>query len=233
MPTPRRKPTAAKTTSAASRPTRRRRPPAEPDDAVVLAGPPGRLTATVTVENLTADRLVVRRPTLHLDGEAVTGAASAIIRAGRTVEVPVVVPLPATTPPGRHDAEMELGGVRHRVVVDVAPHFSLELSPRRVLAVEGSQDVALVVTNTGNVRMPLAAVTMARTDDGGPDPGPDVVLTLDAPVVVEPGGTVTLAARLEVPAGLEAARRHTASVPVGTADLDVVILPRDRSESTS
>ncbi|WP_344252866.1 hypothetical protein [Terrabacter carboxydivorans] len=233
MPTPRRKPPAAKTVSTPARPSRRRPPAAEPDDAIVLAGPPGRLTTTVTVENVSADRLVVRRPTLHLGGEAVTGAASAIIPGGRTVEVPVVVPLPATTPPGRHEAEMELGGVRRRVVVDVAPHPALELSPRRVLAVEGSQDVTLVVTNTGNVRMPLAALTMARADDGGPDPGPDVVLALEAPAAVEPGQTVTLPARLEVPPGLDPARRHTASVPVGIADLDVVILPRDRSESKS
>lgn len=233
MPTPRRKPTTAKTASADGSPTRRRPPAPKPDDTIVLAGPPGRLTTTVTVENLSADRLVVRRPTLHLEGETVTGAASAIIPGGRTVEVPVVVPLPATTPPGRHEGEMELGGVRRRVVVDVVPHLSLELSPRRVLAVEGSQEVTLVVTNTGNVRMPLAALSMARTDDGGPDPGPDVVLALDGPTVVEPGETVTLAARLEVPRGLEAARRHTASVPVGIADLDVVILPRDRSESKS
>ena len=229
MPTPRRKPSAAKATSA----SRRRPAGPKPDEPIVLAGPPGRLTTTVTVENLSVDRLVVRRPTLHLDGEAVTGAASAIVPAGRTVEVPVVVPLPATTPPGRHEAQMELGGVRHTVVVDVAPHLSLVVSPHRVLAVEGSQDVTLVVTNTGNVRMPLAALAMARTDDGGPDQGPDVVLALDATVTVDPGQTVTLAARLEVPSGLDAARRHTASVPVGIADLDVVILPRDRSESKS
>ena len=233
MPTPRRKPATTKAASSPARPSRRRPPAAEPDDAIVLAGPPGRLTTTVTVENVSAERLVVRRPTLHLGGEAVTGAASAIIPRGHTVEVPVVVPLPSSTPPGRHEAEMELGGVRRPVVVDVAPHLALELSPRRVLAVEGSQDVTLVVTNTGNVRMPLAALTMARTDDGGPDPGPDVSLALDAPAVVEPGQTVTLAARLEVPPGLDPARRHTASVPVGVADLDVVILPRDRSESKS
>jgi len=73
MPTPRRKPTAGQTPSTESRPPRRRHPAAKPDDVVVLAGPPGRLATTVTVANLTADRLVVRRPTLHLEGRAVTG----------------------------------------------------------------------------------------------------------------------------------------------------------------
>ena len=199
----------------------------------MLSGPPGRLTTTVTVENASGERLVVRQPTLHLGGHAVTGTATAIIAPGATATVPVAVPLAASTPPGRHVAEMELGGVRRSVVVSVAPHLSLELSPQRVLAVPGRQDVTLVVTNAGNVRMPLSARAIARTDDGGPDPGPDVELLLDAPMVVEPGQTVTLTARLEVPRGLEPARRHTATLPVGTADLHVIILPRDASETKS
>ena len=223
MPTPRRK--------AAT--SRRSRPAAPAEDAIVLSGPPGRLTTTVTVENTSGARLVVRPPTLHLEGLSVTGSATAIIATGATASVPVTVPLAASTPPGRHEAEMELGGVRRPVVVTIAPHLSLELSPSRVLAAPGRQDVTLVVSNSGNVRMPLASRAMARTDDGGPDPGPDVVLVLDAPTVVEPGQTLTLEARLEVPKDLEPARRHIATIPVGTADLQVIILPRDATETTS
>ena len=223
MPTPRRK-----------APTSKRSQPAAPaEDAIVLSGPPGRLTTTVTVENTSGARLVVRQPTLHLDGLSVTGSATAIIATGATASVPVTVPLAASTPPGRHEAEMELGGVRRPVVVTVVEHLSLELSPSRVLAAPGRQDVTLVVTNSGNVRMPLASRAMARTDDGGPDPGPDVALVLDAPIVVEPGQTLTLEARLEVPEELEPARRHIATIPVGTADLQVIILPRDATETTS
>jgi hypothetical protein len=222
MPTPRRRTSTSKRTR-----------PAEAEDAIVLSGPPGRLTTTVTVENTSGARLVVRQPTLHLDGLSVTGSATAIIATGATASVPVTVPLAASTPPGRHEAEMELGGVRRPVVVTVVEHVSLELSPGRVLAEPGSQELTLVVSNSGNVRMPLASRAMARTDDGGPDPGPDVVLALDTPTVVEPGQTLTLQARLEVPEDLEPARRHTATIPVGTADLQVIILPRDASETKS
>jgi len=123
--------------------------------------------------------------------------------------------------------------VRRPVVVTVVEHLSLELSPSRVLAAPGRQDVTLVVTNSGNVRMPLASRAIARTHHRGPDPGPDVVLLLDAPTVVEPGQTLTLEARLEVPEDLEPTRRHIATIPVGTADLQVIILPRDATETTS
>ena len=170
MPTPRRRTTSPKKAAA------KRAAPA--DDAIVLSGPPGRLTTTVTVENASVGRLVVRQPTLHLGDRAVIGTATAIIAPGATATVPVTVPLAPTTPPGRQDAEMELGGVRRPVVVSVAPHLSLGLSPQRVLAVPGRQDVTLVVTNAGNVPMPLSARAIARTDDGGPDPGPDVALLL-------------------------------------------------------
>ena len=70
----------------------------------------------------------------------------------------------------------------------------------------------------------------ARTDDGGPDPGPDVTLTLTDATTAAPGTTSVLRGSLSVPAELDPTRRHTARVPVGTADLDVTILPRDPSE---
>jgi hypothetical protein len=224
MPTPRRRSTS---TPKPAEP----RTPAE--DVIVLAGPPGRLMTTVTVHNASDDRLVVRQPTLRLEGTAVTGAATAIIAPGATAAVPVAVPLDPSTPPGRLEGEMELGGVSRPVVVEVAPHLSLDLTPSRVLATPGRQELTLVVTNTGNVRMPLSSRAVASTDDGDGEPGPEVALVLEAPVLLEPGQRATLTARLEVPQELEPARRHTATVPVGIADLRVIILPRDTSETKS
>ena len=91
----------------------------------------------------------------------------------------------------------------------------------------------VTVVNEGNVPIPLAAVTRARTDDGGPDPGPDVTLRVADPPVVDPGTTVTVDATLSVPDELDPTRRHLARVPVGTADLDVIVLPRTASEKPS
>ena len=112
----------------------------------------------------------------------------------------------------------------------VEPDLSMHVSPRRILGEIGRRAVTLTVANDGNLPNPLAAVVRARTDDGGPDPGPDVTLTLSAAATLAPGSTTVFDAHLTVPAELDPARRHTARIPVGTADLDVIILPRDPSE---
>lgn len=215
-------------------PSPRRSKPAtpKPPDPIVLTGPPTRLRATVTVENTSDARLTVRGSALHLEGGRVaTGTAAALIGPGTTASLPVVVPLDPLTSPGTYAAELEVSGARRAAVVHVEPHLSLEVSPGRILAVPGRQSVTLVVANHGNVAMPLAARVVARTDDGGPEPGPDVTLVFKAAVTVEPGGSATLTGRLEVPSTLDPARRHTATLPVGVADLSVIILPHRPSET--
>jgi hypothetical protein len=230
MPTSRRKPTKAAAAKAGT--AMAGAPPASA--SLVVTGPPGQLRTTVTVEN-TADRQVaVRGAVLHGVGEApAPGGVAALIPAGSTATVPVSFSVDAATPPGEYAAELEVGGARRTAVVRVEPHFSMRVSPRRVLAAPGRQDVELVVTNEGNLEVTVAALSRARTDDGGPDPGPDVSLVLDAAVIVTAASSVSTTAHLEVPEGLDPTRRHTASIPVGLADLDVIILPRSASESPS
>jgi len=202
-----------------------------PADVIVLAGPPGMLKATVSVENAVDQRVAVRGLTLHRSGQqAVTGGGAALIAPGATAHLPVSFRLEPGTAPGEYPAEVEVGGIRREAVLLVAADLSLHVSPRRLLAEVGSTPVTLSVTNDGNVELPLAAVVRARTDDGGPDPGPDVTLTLDAATTAAPGTTTVVQGDLVVPTGLDPTRRHTARVPVGTADLDVIILPRDPSE---
>jgi hypothetical protein len=227
--------------SPASATARRPRKPADP--GIVLTGPPGQLRTAVSVENVAEQRVAVRGPALHRSGhEPLTGAGAAVIGPGATARVPVTFSLEAGTPPGEYDAEVEVGGVRRPALLRVEPRPSLSVSPRRLLAGVGRTTVVLTVTNDGNVGMALAPLARARTrwDDGGPgrsrddagrdDPGPDVSLSLTQPPTVEPGATVTVEGRLDVPGDLDPTRRHVARLPVGTADLDVTILPRTASE---
>ena len=220
----------------------------EAGDALVLTGPPGLLRATVSVENAVDQRVAVRGLTLHRAGRRdVTGSFAAVIAPGATAQVPVSFRLEADTAPGDYTAEVEVGGIRREALLRVEPDPTMRVSPRRLLAEVGRSEVTLTVSNDGNLVVPLAAVVRARTDDGdprhgsdlvlragtgdrGPAAGPDVTLTLAAATSLAPGSTAVLQAQLTVPTELDPTRRHTARIPVGTADLDVTILPRDPSE---
>lgn len=227
---PARKPAASKDTARRTAGATAGPAPTGPD-AIVLTGPPGLLRTTVSVENAVDQRVAVRGLTLHRAGRAaLTGGGSAVIAPGATAEVPVSFRLEAGTPPGDYPAEVEVGGIRREAVLRVEPELGLRVSPRRLLAEVGSSEVTLTVTNDGNVPIPLATTVRARTDDGGPDPGPDVTLTLRGATTVAVGATSVLGGTLAVPPELDPTRRHTARVPVGTADLDVIILSRDPSE---
>ena len=230
MTTARRKPTKSTGTTKAAAAVRKAKPAV---DTIVLAGPPSLLRATVSVENAVDQRVAVRGLTLHRKGrEALAGAGVAVIAPGATADVPVSFRLEPDTPPGEYAAEVEVGGIRREAVLRVEPDLSMHVSPRRVLAEVGRHRLTLTVANDGNLTIALAVVVRAHTDDGSPDPdaGPDVTLTLTAPATVAPGTTIVLEGDLTVPEELDPTRRHTARIPVGTADLDVIILPRDPSE---
>ena len=231
MTTTRRKTTKA-TKATATRATAAKATPAMPShDAIVLTGPPGLLRTTVSVANAVDQRVSVRGLTLHRSGQqALIGAGAAVIAPGATAQVPVSFRLEPDTPPGEYAAEVEVGGIRREAVLRVEPDLSMHVSPHRLLAQVGDQEVTLTLANDGNLAIPLATVVRARTDDGGPDPGPDVVLTQTGATTAAPGSTTLLRGTLSVPEELDPTRRHTARVPVGTADLDVIILPRDPSE---
>ncbi len=210
------------------------RPATPPADAIVLSGPPTSLRTTVTVENTSEGRLAIRGATLHLDdGTPVPGTAAALIGAGATASLPVRVALDPTTAPGRYAAELEVSGARRSAVIRVQTHLSLSVSPGEVLAAVGRRSIALDVANDGNVAIPLAGRVIAATDDGRGEPGPEITLEVDNPTTLEPGTSVTLEAHLVVPKGLDPARRHVARVPVGVADLIVIVLPHTESETPS
>ena len=216
---------------AARRPKRPATPPA---DAIVLSGPPTSLRTTVTVENTSEGRLAIRGATLHLDdGTPVPGTAGALIGAGSTASLPVRVSLDPTTAPGTYAAELEVSGARRSAVIRVQTELSLSVSPDEVLAVAGRRAIGIDVANDGNVAIPLAGRVIAATDDGRGEPGPEITLEVDNPTTLEPGDSVTLKGHLAVPKGLDPARRHVARLPVGVADLIVIVLPHTESETPS
>lgn len=198
-----------------------------PKDPLIFSGPPGRLRADLTVANTGDRRLAVRGLTVLRKGSPdLDVQAAALVPPGATASMQVTLPVEPGTSPGDYPAEVEVAGVRRVAVLRVEAVLSMSITPRQLIAEPGTQDVSIVAVNEGNVDLLLASVSKGRTSDGGKEPGPDVTLTLKAPAVLAAATTITLHGQLEVPASLEVARRHTASVPVGLSDLEVIILPR-------
>jgi len=232
-----RKKTASKTTTRrtpARKTTTRRTPKSvaakgipKGDGPLIFSGPPTGLRAEVTVANTGDRRLAVRSLTVVREGSAdVDASVSIIVPPGRTVSMPVLLPMDPGTRPGDYPAEVHIAGVSRAAVLRVEAELTMHIAPQRLLVEPGRHKVSIVAVNEGNVDLPLAPVTRGRTSDGGKDPGPDITLTLSTPVVLKAASTVTIQGQLDVPQSLEPTRRHTASVPVGLADLKVIILPR-------
>jgi hypothetical protein len=196
-------------------------------DPLIFTGTPRHMSAEVTIANTGERRLAVRALTVSRDGSAdVDVPMAALVAPGTTASMPVTVPMDPATSPGDYPAEVQVAGIRRAALLRVQAELAMHIMPRRVLAEPGTQNVSFVAVNEGNVDVPLAKVTLGRTSDGGEEPGPDVTLTLRAPVVLAASSTALVHGRLKVPQSLEPTRRHTASVPVGLADLEVIILAR-------
>ncbi|HEX2704603.1 MAG TPA: hypothetical protein VHM65_02500 [Candidatus Lustribacter sp.] len=167
----------------------------------------------------------------------VAGQASALIPPGATEQVDLTIPMDPYTEPGEYAAQLDVGGVLRPVVVVVEPELAMRVSPAKVLAGPGRTSLELVVRNDGNVAIALAGTTRSWTvpsGKGDADHGPEVTLRLGADdLVLEPGGMVRVTATLEVPEDLDREHRHESRVPLGLADLTVLVLPRDVAPLTT
>ena len=203
-------------------------------EPLLLSGPPDGLRANVSLENASDKRVSVRGLVLRRDGaDDLAVRFGAILPPASTTAVPLSIALPQTTPPGEYDALIEIGGQSRQVRLQVDPKISARLTPDQILAPPGTSRIGLRIVNQGNVDIPLAAVTRARTTDDGPDFGADVTLDLGQAVVLSPGSTLELTGTLTVPDDLDPTRRHEAPVPVGVCDLIVIVLPRDPDQPPS
>jgi len=202
--------------------------PPKQQDPLIFTGPPSGLSADLMVANTGDRRLAVRGVTIVREGSVdLDVPAAALVPAGATTSMQVTLPMDQGTSPGDYPAEVQLAGIRRAAVLRVEAVLAMRITPRRLLAEPGTHGVSIVAVNEGNVELTLASVTRGRTSDGGKEPGPDVTLTLKTPVILAAASTVTVRGRLSVPPSLDPTRRHTAKVPLGLADLEVIILPRN------
>jgi hypothetical protein len=201
---------------------------------VVLSGPPSKLRTTVDVANPSASRLSVREVVLRREGVADLGLpVSIIVAPGGRARVPLLVNLPAETRPGDYPAQLDVAGSSRPALLRVETTLDMTLRPSTVLVTAGSTAVSLTVTSRANVDVPLATVTAGRLCDGDGTIGPDATMTLSSSGVLHPGESHTLTATLDVPAELDPRRRWVALVPIGLADLHVIVLSHDNPNESA
>jgi hypothetical protein len=204
---------------------------------LVLAGPPERLTGSVSIANTGAETLSVTGGRLLHDSLPHAHASlTAVVPSGATHTVGITASLDPATPAGEYAAQLEVGGQRRDVLVTIDESPSMSVRPARLYLGAGSEPVQLVVSNTGNVPVRLARTTAATAVVVIPyavERGAAITLTLDPTAYaatggsIPPGAAVTLPAQVSVPQELDPQRRHVALLPVGLADIRVVVAPRD------
>jgi hypothetical protein len=247
---------------------------ADQSGPVVLHGGPGRLRGRIHLVNETDAPLATTAPLIIASTAAgdvsVTPTGSAVVAPGRTQPVLLRATIDPSTPPGVYDAEISFGGAPVSAVIQVIEEVSLRFSPASMV-VDGTtgteQLKTLLVTNTGNVALPVSDLgpteleidgprpslldrLLGRTsssptnesdddddgdddDDDDDDDPPTVTATLAIPVLVQPGETVSLDWSVVVDGTLRAGARYRADVPCHTTDVEIIVVPHQRSPITA
>lgn len=192
-------------------------PDAEP---LLFAGPAGAVRARLHLANHTAERVSVRRAVVTAKGLPATEVPMvAILPPGARCRTTAVLHLPLSTPAGSYSGRVELAGHSWPATVVVLEHSAVSLTPGRVVVSPAGGPVTVVVRNDGSVPLDLPQELVADLGDG--------ILTARLPkaVLLAPGRTAVLALTLALPPGLEAGRRYEAVLPLGPAELTVVVPP--------
>jgi hypothetical protein len=137
------------------------------DEPVVFYGPPGRLRGTLRLHNGSSEK--VKLPAAALDLPNLRGPArqplAQLPLLGRVypnqqAQVPVVLNLDPSTPPGTYEGTVEVGAHRRRVRVHVTEEVGLRVQPTSVsIFTEGELVFPrdFVVENAGNVPLRLGS----------------------------------------------------------------------------
>jgi hypothetical protein len=175
------------------------------------------LANSLTIENTGEQRLAIRELVIRREGgEPIVQPVGVIVPAGARTDVSVS--LPNDTPPGDHEVEVELPNERRTMTIRVYERHELRVRPTQIVVPVGTSGVRVSVTNTGNVVTPLAPVT---TSEKG-----EIRLALTKPPKLEPGSAADISGEVTVSDDLDPHRRHELDVPIGTADVTFVVLPR-------
>lgn len=196
------------------------------DEPVVFAGPPGALRGLVPLANDSDSRQTLREVQVEV-GTVATVRAPMVVRLapGARASNRTTLRVDPATPAGVYEGRVTVGDDSAPARIVVLEHASLALSPDSALVTDPAVPITVVVHNRGNVALHLAAVVKADLE-GDADRG-TVLGRLPEPVDVVPGAMAALSLTIELPADLDPARRHVVLLPIGPADLEVVVLPRD------
>ena len=137
------------------------------DEPIVFYGPPGRLRGTLRLHNQSSEKVKLSAAALDLPG--LRGPARqplghlpllARVYPNQQAQVPAVLNLDPSTPPGTYDGSLQIGEHRQSVRVHITEQIGLRVQPTFVsLFTEGELVFprGFVVENTGNVPLRLGA----------------------------------------------------------------------------
>lgn len=192
-------------------------PDAEP---VLFAGPADAVQGRFQLVNDTDTRLSLRGALVEVDGLPSTEVSFvAVLPPGARARASAVLRLDPATAVGSYLGEVELAGQRWAAQVVVLPRSSLSLLPQQVMLSPPFTTVTVVVRNDGTVPVDLPATVRADLDEG------PVTGRLDAAVRIAPGRSAVLALTVELPKELDPSRRYAVKLPIGPAELEVVVPP--------
>ena len=173
------------------------------DEPIIFYGPPGSVRGTVRLHNRSTEK--VKLSAIALDFPKLRGPARepldslsmlARVYPNQQAQVPAVLNIDPSTPPGTYDGSLQVGERWQRVRVHITEHIDLRVQPRSVSIFTEGELVfprEFVVENAGNVPLRLgddcivplgdalelrAAVRQGLRDACGASKGEDVLKSL-------------------------------------------------------
>jgi hypothetical protein len=142
---------------------------------LVLAGPPGPFDLLLDFHNGGEQLAVIRRAALSCDQlEAAAGQgivvhmSTVVVHPGQSRQVELSVSIPAYTPPGPYQGELQVAGQSVAVEIYIAEDYNLQLSPSEVVIEKRSGERVfkqVACTNGGNVPLVIGEIGAIPLDD--------------------------------------------------------------------
>jgi hypothetical protein len=157
-------------------------PGSDADEPLVLVASGGEVRGTASLVNhgsapVSVPQLAIAADLTepgpgHLGRAGVEPAGPMVMAPGSTLLVTVTATIDPRIPPGRYEAEVSVNGSRRPAVVQVSEEIELELSEREFVVaghVGTRQLRTAVLTNSGNVALPVREIGPAELKRDGPE----------------------------------------------------------------